>query len=113
MFLRRGRRNPDYGDGAWFRWALSVHQLGDLFALAFDLLHAGKREEAFDQFGRIQAASSMFSQSNINVLIARGVFRPGTKIRTAPGATFSSAPATSSDEIKRVLDTYLKPYLRA
>jgi dihydrodipicolinate synthase/N-acetylneuraminate lyase len=87
--------------------------LADLFASAFDLFHAGKLEEAFDQFGRIQAASSMFFQGNINVLIARGVFKSGTKTRISPGATFATAPATSSDEIKRVLDTYLKPYLRA
>jgi len=90
--------------------------LADLYASAFDLFHGGKRQEAFDQFGRIQAASRAFAQSNVNVLIARGVFKPGTTIRRAPapaGSTGARSPAESPEEIKRVLDTYLKPYLRA
>ncbi len=37
--------------------------LADLYASAYDSCHAGKVREAFDQFGRIQAASSMFAQS--------------------------------------------------
>ena len=90
--------------------------LSDLYASAFDLFHAGKRQEAFDQFGRIQAASRVFAQSNVNVLIARGVFKPGTTLRTAPaapGSTTVHSPAESPEEIKRVLDSYMKSYLRA
>jgi dihydrodipicolinate synthase/N-acetylneuraminate lyase len=90
--------------------------LADLYALAYDQFHAGDRRAAFETFGRIQAASSMFSQSNINVLIARGVFRPGTTSRLAPppaGANTSPMRANTPDEIKRVLDTYLKGHLRA
>jgi dihydrodipicolinate synthase/N-acetylneuraminate lyase len=92
--------------------------LADLYASAYDLYHANRRREAFDQFGRIQAASSMFAQSNINVLIARGVLKRGTTARTAPAAPGAStqpsgpAPATP-DEIKRILEAYLQPYLRA
>ena len=90
--------------------------LADLYASAYDLYHAGKARDAFDQFGRIEAASSMFAQSDIDVLIARGVFRPGTTARVAPpapGANSSHRKVTSPDEIRRDLDTYLKPYLRA
>ena len=90
--------------------------LADLYASAYDSWHAGKLRDAFDQFGRIEAASSMFAQSNINVLIARGVFRPGTTTRVAPPPNGSSLPhrnGQNPDEIKRALDTYLKPYLRA
>src|SRR6202453_2707053 len=89
--------------------------LADLYASAYDLYHAGHARDAFDQFGRIEAASSMFPQSDVNVLIARGVFRPGTTTRLAPpapGADFHRK-VISPDEIRHDLDTYLKPYLRA
>ena len=90
--------------------------LADLYASAYDSYHAGKVREAFDQFGRIEAASSMFPQSDVDVLIARGVFRPGTTTRVAPpGARRGNRhrKVTSPDEIRRDLDTYLKPYLRS
>lgn len=90
--------------------------LADLYASAYDSYHAGNLRDAFDQFGRIEAASSMFSQSDVDVLIARRVFRPGTTTRVAPpaaGADTRPRNLTSPDEIKRDLDTYLKPYLRA
>jgi hypothetical protein len=84
--------------------------LADLYASAYDYFHAGKVREAFDQFGRIEAASS------VNVLVARGVFPPGTTTRVAPpapGAETRHRKASSPDEISRELDIYLKPYLRA
>ena len=89
--------------------------LADLYASAYDSYHAGKVRDAFDQFGRIEAASSMFPQSDIDVLIARRVFRPGTTTRLAPPApgTDSRRKVTSPDEIRHDLDTYLQPYLRA
>jgi len=90
--------------------------LADLYASAYDLYRAGKVRAAFDQFGRIEAASSMFAQSDIDVMIARGVFAPGTTTRQAPpapGAVTGSRGHTDPEEIKRVLDSYLKPYLRA
>jgi dihydrodipicolinate synthase/N-acetylneuraminate lyase len=90
--------------------------LADLYASAYDSYHAGNVRDAFDQFGRIEAASSMFPQSDVDVLIARRVFRPGTTTRVAPpaaGADTRPRNVTSPDEIKRDLDKYLKPYLRA
>jgi dihydrodipicolinate synthase/N-acetylneuraminate lyase len=89
--------------------------LADLYASAYDSYHAGKVRDAFDQFGRIEAASSMFPQSDVDVLIARRVFRPGTTTRLAPPApgTDSRRKVTSPDEIRHDLDTYLEPYLRA
>ena len=95
--------------------------LADLYASAYDLFHAGKVREAFDQFGRILAASSMFAQNDVGILIARGVFPPGTTTRVAPpadgadtGHSKSANPdeAKHVDEIKRVLDTYLRGDLR-
>jgi dihydrodipicolinate synthase/N-acetylneuraminate lyase len=94
--------------------------LSDIYAAAFDFYHAGKKREAYDQFGLISAANVMFSQANPNVLIARGVFKPGTTTRSnnaggggGGGGNNAPLPATSVDDIRRVLDTYLKPYLRA
>jgi dihydrodipicolinate synthase/N-acetylneuraminate lyase len=90
--------------------------IADLYAAAYDSFHAGKVRQAFDQFGKIQAASSMFAQSDVNVLIARGVFPPGTTTRTAPpvpGAAPQRRVKLSVEETKRVLDTYLKSDLRA
>ena len=51
-------------------------------------------------------------------MIARGVFKPGTKLRTAPpvpGAnTAARRPARtlSTDEIRQALKTYLEPHLK-
>ena len=90
--------------------------LADLYASAYDSYHAGKLRDAFDQFGRIEAASSMFPQSDVDVLIARRVFRPGTTARVAPpapGADTQRRKTMSPEDISRHLETYLKPYLRA
>jgi 2-keto-3-deoxy-L-arabinonate dehydratase len=90
--------------------------LADLYASAYDSYHAGKLRDAFDQFGRIEAASSMFPQSDVDVLIARRVFRPGTTTRVAPpapGADTQRRKTMSPEEISNHLDIYLKPYLRA
>jgi hypothetical protein len=85
-------------------------------AAAYDLYHSGRVREAFDQFGRIEAASTMFAQSDVNILIARGVFRPGTSTRVAPpapGADTRKRKPSNPDEIKHELDLYMKPYLNA
>jgi dihydrodipicolinate synthase/N-acetylneuraminate lyase len=90
--------------------------LADLYASAYDSYHAGKLRDAFDQFGRVEAAGSMFPQSDVDVLIARRVFLPGTTARVAPpapGASTQRRKSMSPEEISRHLDIYLKPYLRA
>jgi len=88
----------------------------DLYASAYDDYHAGRLREAFDQFARIEAAGTMFAQSDVNILIARGVFNPGTTTRAAPpapGAAPRHSRPSDPEEIKRELDKYLKPYLKA
>ncbi len=90
--------------------------LADLYAGAYDSYHSGKQQQAFDQFGRIQAFSSMFAQSDVNVLIARGVFKPGSRTRMAPpaaGAEIKHARPSDPEQIRRQIEQYLKPYLRA
>ena len=93
--------------------------LADVYSSAYDLWHSGKKREAFDMFGRIQALASMMPVGTIDIMIARGVFKPGTKIRNAPpvpgAATGGRRPtrSLSADEIRQALKTYLEPYLRA
>src|SRR5947207_3933671 len=60
--------------------------LADVFAAAFDLWHKGQKREAFDMFGRIQAFASITPIGSMDILIARGVFKPGTKARSAQAA---------------------------
>src|SRR6202167_1086906 len=82
----------------------------DMYASAYDSYHAGQVRNAFDQFGRIEAASSMFAQNDVNIMIARGVFRPGTTTRMAPpapGADTRHHRASTPDQIKRELNLYL------
>ncbi len=85
--------------------------LADLYASAYDLYHAGHVREAFDQFGRVLAASSIFPLSDVDVLIARRVFRPGTTTRVVSQAEHRKV--MSPEEIQHHLEIYLKPYLRA
>lgn len=90
--------------------------LADVYAAAYELWHAGKKREGFEMFGRIQALSSMMPTNTIDILIARGVLKPGTKTRnppSAPQAGVRRGPrALSQEEIRRALKTYLEPYLK-
>ena len=94
--------------------------LADVFAAAFDLWHKGQKREAFDMFGRIQAFGTITPISSMDILIARGVFKPGTRARPAPpvpgsegrGGRGRPARQLSIEEIRQELDAYLKPYLR-
>jgi 4-hydroxy-tetrahydrodipicolinate synthase len=91
--------------------------VADVYAAAYDLWHAGKRREAFDMFGRIQALGSMMAVNTIDIMIARGVFRPETKTRSAPpvpGAPTKGrpGPAMSVEEIRAALKEFLGPYLK-
>jgi 4-hydroxy-tetrahydrodipicolinate synthase len=93
--------------------------LADVFAAAFDLWHEGHKREAFDMFGRIQAFGSITPLSSMDIMIARGVFKPGTQARPLPGAEGRGGARArggrqlSIEEIRQELDTYLKPYLKA
>jgi 4-hydroxy-tetrahydrodipicolinate synthase len=88
--------------------------LADVYAAAFDLFHHGQKREAFDMFGRIQALASMMPVSTIDIMIARGVFKPGTKTRTAQsgGGNHKGPPPLTHDQIREALKTYLGPYLK-
>jgi dihydrodipicolinate synthase/N-acetylneuraminate lyase len=87
--------------------------IADLYQRSFDLWHAGKREEAFDMFGRISAFNSI-PGSNEYVLVARGVFSEDTVLRKASGAHPSPPPNPQQKQfIREALDQFLKPYTKA
>jgi dihydrodipicolinate synthase/N-acetylneuraminate lyase len=115
-----------------------VVALADVYAAAFDLWHAGRRQEAFDMFGRILAFNSLGTSGRDSVLIARGVFKPTVKSRNAPpaggvdvapepgagggrggrrggggGGGGRGGPLLDDQGVRDALNNYLKPYLRA
>ena len=97
--------------------------LSDFYAAAFDLWHAGKRPEAFDMFGRIQAFNSITGASGY-LMVVRGVFKETTRTRgnmgggpATAGGGGSRGPAAPLDEaakqaIRDAWDQFMKPYLR-
>jgi hypothetical protein len=91
--------------------------LSDVYQRCWEAWHAGDHRRAFEIFGAIQAANTMFSQSTAEALIARGVFKPGTRLRAAPQAAGAGTgryyPATTPQQIQRVIRDYLQPYTRA
>jgi dihydrodipicolinate synthase/N-acetylneuraminate lyase len=97
--------------------------LADFYAATFDLWHAGKRREAFDMFGRIQAFNSI-SGAQAYVMVLRGMFKENTKTRSGTGGGGAAAgggggrPAAgpldeaSKQAVRDAWDLFMKPYLR-
>jgi dihydrodipicolinate synthase/N-acetylneuraminate lyase len=101
-----------------FSGACPYTSLADVFAASFDLWQKGQKREAFDMFGRIQAFASITPISSLDILIARGVFKPGTKNRATQSGGGggrggrAASRALTIEEIRTELDAYLKPYLK-
>jgi hypothetical protein len=77
--------------------------------------HSGDKKGAFDMFGRILAFTSI-PNAEPYCLMARGVFKQDTIIRTNP----SSGPTSrvpldeaGKKDIRDALNTFMRPYLRA
>jgi dihydrodipicolinate synthase/N-acetylneuraminate lyase len=97
--------------------------LADVFAACFDLWQKGQKREAYDMFGRIQAFATITPTSSLDILIARGVFKPGTRNRATQAASGGGGEGRggrgrvgrqlSIEEIRTELDAYLKPFLKA
>ena len=104
--------------------------LSDFYAAAFDLWHAGKRREAFDMFGRIQAFNSITGAAGY-LMVVRGVFKENTKTRNNPGMGGGAAagggagggggrggrgPLPLDEAAKQAVrdgwDQFMKPHLR-
>jgi 4-hydroxy-tetrahydrodipicolinate synthase len=62
-----------------FSGACPYTSLADVFAATFDLWHKGRKRESYDMFGRIQAFATITPISSLDILIARGILKPGTK----------------------------------
>ncbi len=93
--------------------------LADVYASAYDLWHAGKRQEGFDMFGRILAFNSLGNADGNGLLVARGVFKPSVHARQMPPVPGGGpggprlGPKMSVKAIRKGYEDYLKPYLRA
>ena len=92
--------------------------LADLYVTAYDLFHAGKQREAYDMFGRVLAMGSIMPVNTIDIMVARGVFKEGTRTRTGPPVPGAPSkphpgPVLTGDQIREKLQTYLGPWLRA
>jgi dihydrodipicolinate synthase/N-acetylneuraminate lyase len=96
--------------------------LSDFYAAAFDLWHAGKRPEAFDMFGRLQAFNTITGAQNY-LLVMRGVFKEDTKTRASStaggggGGGRGGRGAGALDEagkktLRDAWEQFMKPYLR-
>jgi 4-hydroxy-tetrahydrodipicolinate synthase len=91
--------------------------LADVYSATFDLFHQGKKREAYDMFGRVLAMGSLMPTNTIDIMIARGVFKEGTRTRNAapvPGAAprRQTGAVLTHDQMKETLQTYLGPWLR-
>jgi dihydrodipicolinate synthase/N-acetylneuraminate lyase len=107
-------------------------QYSDLLQQVMELYWAGRKPEAFDMFSRVQGFATIPGATEY-LLVARGVFKESNKSRPQPmepearaaagGRTGNSptggggraAPVTEAQKefVRRALDEYLKPYLRA
>jgi 4-hydroxy-tetrahydrodipicolinate synthase len=101
--------------------------LADFYAAAFDLWHAGKRPEAFDMFGRIQAFNSIWGAGGY-LMAMRGIFKEDTRTRPmssggtttvggSGGGRSAQVAVTPLDDaakqaIRDAWDQFMKPYLR-
>jgi dihydrodipicolinate synthase/N-acetylneuraminate lyase len=107
-------------------------QLADLLQQVIQLYWSGRKRDAFDMFGRVQAFATIPGAMEY-MMVARGVFREDTKTRVQPmepeaknlGAGAGGAgggggrrkPATLTDDqkqsIHKALTDYLGPFLVA
>jgi dihydrodipicolinate synthase/N-acetylneuraminate lyase len=99
--------------------------LSDFYAAAFDLWHAGKRREAFDMFGRLQAFNTITGAQGY-LMVVRGVFKENTKTRGGGGGGGAAGggggrggrgAAAALDEagkqaVRDAWDQFMKPHLR-
>ena len=88
--------------------------LADLFQQTADLWQAGRRREAYDMFGRIQAFETIAGQGQY-LMVARGVFKDTTTYRPTPGMGGHEAPPSEAQKafIRQAMNDFLKPYMRA
>jgi len=107
-------------------------QFSDLLQQVMELYWAGKKPEAFDMFGRVQAFATIPGATEY-MMVARGVFKESTKSRQQPmepearpaggargpaaggGGRGRAGPLSHAqkDSIRQAMADYLKPYMTA
>jgi dihydrodipicolinate synthase/N-acetylneuraminate lyase len=104
-------------------------QYADVLQQVMELYWGGKRQAAFDMYGRVQAFATIPGATEY-LMTARGVFKETTRLRQQPmepeakaasagggggGGGRRNSPLTDAQKahIREALNTYLKPYLRA
>ncbi len=92
--------------------------LADVFQSCWEAWHSGNKQRAFEIFGALEAVETMFAQNSVETFIARKIFKEGSRLRLippVPGAPAANRyfPSRTPEEISRVLEDYLKPYMTA
>ncbi|MEY4965426.1 MAG: hypothetical protein RL274_1009 [Pseudomonadota bacterium] len=102
-----------------FRGTMPYAGMSDLLQTCFNSYIAGRKQEAYDMFGRFLAFNSL-PHANMYVMKARGVFAEDAIMRSNPGAVPGGARARAGaitdahkTQIRLALGTYLKRYLVA
>ncbi len=100
---------------AGFDGYVPIVTYADLLQTVFELWNAGKQQEAFALFGRIQAFQTIIGATQY-LLTARGVFKETTIVRNA-SRVFGPDGVTPGEAQQRVIresmKEFLGPYLRA
>jgi hypothetical protein len=100
---------------AGFDGYVPIITYADLLQTVFELWNAGKQNEAFEMFGRIQAFQTITGATQY-LLTARGVFKETTTVRDA-SRVFGPDGVTPDEAQQRVirdaLKDFLGPYSRA
>lgn len=128
LLQRTGGRLEDFSGGGGMTFFPELEEgfvgtcpytgLADVLQASFNLYEAGKKPESYDVFGRFLAFNAL-PHANDYVMKARGVFAEDAVMRTSAtpvaGAGRRRGPITQGDkaEIRKALNTYLKPYLVA
>ena len=114
-------------------------QYSDLLQQVMELYWAGKKQQAFDMYGRVQAFATIPGATGY-MMVARGVFKETNKSRPQPmepeaqpaggggrggrgggagggggGGRGAAGPLTDAqkESIRKDMDEFLKPYMRA
>jgi dihydrodipicolinate synthase/N-acetylneuraminate lyase len=100
---------------AGFDGYVPIITYADLLQRVFELWNAGKQDEAFVMFGRVQAFQTIVGATQY-LLTARGVFKETTVVRNA-SHVFGPEGVTPDEVQRRVIrdsmNHFLRPYLRA
>jgi 2-keto-3-deoxy-L-arabinonate dehydratase len=100
---------------AGFDGYVPIITYADLLQTVFELWNAGKQNEAFEMFGRVQAFQTITGATQY-LLTARGVFKETTIVRDA-SRVFGPDGVTPGEAqqkvIREAMKQFLEPYSRA